>query len=112
MTRDDADGRPSEGVAHDLTFEGVDGRPDTIITDLKRADAPEAERVEMSEYYDETRRESTVWVEADDDNALKWLYDWLEESRQYYKENFVDASAEHDAARDLAHRVYEVMADG
>lgn len=81
------------------------GFPDSIANDLERVDAETAERVSI-EYIEDSQK---VVIEAEDHNAAKWLYDWLEETRQYYRENYVDASGEHDAARQMADRVYGVM---
>ena len=81
------------------------GFPDSIVNDLKRADADAADRVSI-EYIEDKDR---VVIEAEDHNAAKWLYDWLEETRQYYRENYVDASGEHNAAEQMGDRVYGVL---
>jgi hypothetical protein len=99
------DGQPSYVVR----VNDVSGFPGTIISDLKRADGSEQERVTASHWYHHHKDESVVLIQALDDNAMKWLYDWLEDTRQYYREEYVDASGEHDAARELADAVYETM---
>jgi len=81
------------------------GFPDTIAKDLRRADADAADRVSIEYIEDEHR----VVIEAEDHNAAKWLYDWLEETREYYQENYVDASGEHNAAEQMADRIYGVL---
>jgi hypothetical protein len=81
------------------------GFPDSIANDFDRGDGRHVDGC-MVEYDAERHR---VVLAANHSNAAKWLYDWLEETRQYYKENYVDASGEHDAARDMANAVYEEM---
>lgn len=77
------------------------GFPDTIQKDLQREDAEEAKRTNIA------AEDNAVLVEAEDGAAAKWLYDWLEDSVQYYRENYDAATGEIDAARQLADRVYE-----
>ena len=91
--------------AMELTINEPRGFPDTIATDLERAGFKHAEDCEIS--YSEGS--DAVEITAVDSVAAKNLYDWLEESAQYYRENYVDASGEHDAARQLAKAVYEAM---
>jgi hypothetical protein len=50
-------------------------------------------------------------VTAADAATARWLYEWLEESVEYYREEFVNASGEHDAARELATAVFEELDD-
>jgi len=85
----------------------VRGYPDTIAADLDRADAGAADRCDPD--VDTERRR--VRVTAADAAAARWLYEWLEESVEYYREEFVDAGGEHDAARTLATAVYEELTD-
>lgn len=96
-------------VAYTLRVNDVAGFPGTIVTDLTRADAAEAERVYAAHWYNTDIDESVVVIQALDDNAMKWLYDWLEDTKQYYKEEYVDAGGEWEAARDLATAVYDGM---
>jgi len=83
----------------------VRGYPDTIATDLDRAADAAADRCDLDVDVDGDR----VTVTAADAAAARWLYEWLEESAEYYREEFVAARAEHDAARDLATAVYEEL---
>lgn len=99
----------ADDPAYCIRVDDVRGFPGTIVKDLTRADAEEAERLHVAHWWNDEKRESAVVIKAIDDNAMKWLYDWLEDTRQYYKEEYVDASGEHDAARDLANGVYEAM---
>jgi len=92
-----------------VRVDDVSGFPDTIVNDLTRADATAAERLHVSSWWDDESGESVVVIKALDDNAMKWLYDWLEETRQYYRTEYVDASGEHDAAKELATAVYDAM---
>lgn len=98
-----------DGVAYVVRIDDVSGFPGTIVTDLTREDHRQAERLEVSNWVHQETGETVVVVKALDDSAMKWLYDWLEDTRHYYQENYIDASGEHDAARDMAHAVYEVM---
>jgi hypothetical protein len=86
-----------------IELSDVRGFPDSIANDLDHADGKHADAVAIE--YDEERQKTVV--QANHDNAAKWLYDWLEDTAQYYRENYVDASGDHDAARDLADVVYE-----
>lgn len=88
-----------------LTIDDPRGFPDTIANDLERAEFKHAEDCDI--IY--TEESDTVEISAVHSVAAKNLYDWLEETAQYYKENYVDASGEHDAARQLAKAVYEEM---
>jgi len=88
-----------------LTIDGPRGFPDTIVNDLDRADFKHADDIEII-YTEESQ---TVEISATHSVAAKNLYDWLEETAQYYKENYMDASGEYDAARQLAEAVYEEM---
>ena len=81
------------------------GAFDSIAHDLDRADFRHSEHCEIEYDIDEYE----VTIRADHDNALKQLHDWLEETAQYYKENFVDATAEYRAARQMAKSVYETF---
>ena len=74
----------------------------------RTGDMDEARRAIAVVIVDESG-ESVVVIKALDDNAMKWLYDWLEETRQYYRTEYVDASGEHDAAKELATAVYDAM---
>jgi hypothetical protein len=88
-----------------LTIDGPRGFPDTIVNDLDRADFKHADDIEII-YTEESQ---TVEISAAHSVAAKNLYDWLEETAEYYKENYVDASGEYDTARQLAEAVYEEM---
>lgn len=83
------------------------GLVDTIADDLRRCthDHASACRIECDG--------DDVVVEADGDVAADWLYEWLEDSVTHYREEYVDATMEHDAARQLRDVVYEefVQAD-
>lgn len=96
-------------AAYTLRVNDVRGIPGTIVNDLKRADAPEAERVNLSHWYHHQKEESVVVIQALDDAAMKWLYDWLEDSCDHYQTEYVNAEGEYRAARDLADAVYEAM---
>jgi hypothetical protein len=97
----DADG----GISYSVTIEDPRGSPDTIVRDLERAEFDAVDDCDII-YSEDT---NTVEITAVHSVAAKNLYDWLEETAQYYKENYVDASGEHDAARQLAEAVYEGM---
>jgi uncharacterized protein YacL (UPF0231 family) len=84
---------------------GVRGYPDTIATDLDRCDAAAADRCTLGVDGDD------VTVTAADAAAARWLYEWLEESVEYYREEFVSATGEHAAARHLAAVVYEEVGE-
>ena len=88
-----------------LTIDDPRGFPDTIANDLDRAEFKHAGDCDI--IY--TEESDTVEISAVHSVAAKNLYDWLEETAQYYKENYVDASGEYDAARQLAEAVYEEM---
>jgi hypothetical protein len=75
---------------------GVRGYPDTIAADLDRCDAAAAERCTLDIDGDD------VTVTAGDAAAARWLYEWLEESVECYREEFIAATGEHAAARHLA----------
>lgn len=94
-------------MTDEITISSPKGDPASISRDLNRADAEEAERTDIS--YDE--EEDTVVVTADDDSALDWLYGWLEEIVQFYRENFDEARSDIAAARQLAEATYEETAD-
>jgi hypothetical protein len=98
-------------VAYTLRVNDVAGFPGTIVNDLQRVDEPEAERVYAAHWYNHEAETSVVVIEALDDNAMKWFYDWLEDSKQYYKEEYVDAGGEYKAAEELATAVYDVMSE-
>lgn len=89
----------------------VPGFPGTIVTDLTRADADEAERVYAAHWYNHNAESSVVVIQALDDNSMKWLYDWLEETRQCYGQEYIDSSGEYKTARELADAVYNVMSE-
>jgi len=93
--------------AYVLEIAAVGGYPDTLVTDLSRAAAPEAERVELRWRLDEDSGEHHVTIRAADDNAAKWLYDWFEDSETHYRTEYVDASMEHKAAAELASAWYD-----
>jgi len=88
-----------------LTIDNPRGFPDTIVNDLDRADFKHADDCKI--IY--TEKSQTVEISAVHNVAAKELYDWLEETTQYYKESYVDATGEYDAARQLAEAVYEEM---
>ena len=88
-----------------FTIDDPRGLPDTVADDLDRADFKHADDCDII-YTEESQ---TVEISAVHSVAAKGLYDWLEETAQYYKENYVDASGEYDAARQLAKAVYEEM---
>lgn len=81
----------------------VRGYPDTIATDLDRAVDATADRCALD--VDGGR----VTVIAADAAAARWLYEWLLESVEYYREEFIFASGEHTAAKQLATAVYEEL---
>lgn len=80
---------------------GVRGYPGTIAADLDRCDDAAAARCDLAV------KGRHVTVTAADAAAARWLYEWLQESVEYYREEFVNATAEHAAARHLATIVYE-----
>jgi len=88
-----------------LTIEDPRGFPDTLADDLDRAEFDRAGDCDITY----TEDAGTVRVAAADSVAAKQLYDWLEETRQYYKREYVSAG-EHDAARQLADAVYNEIA--
>jgi hypothetical protein len=83
---------------------GVRGYPATVATDLDRCDAAAADRCALDV------DGQHITVTAVDAAAAWWLYEWLEESVDYYRDEFVDATAEHAAARHLAAVVYDEVA--
>ena len=85
----------------------VRGYPDTIATDLGQCDEPAAEPCNLDVEGDGSR----ATVTAADAATARWLYEWLEESVEYYREEFVNANGEHDAARELATAVFEELDD-
>jgi hypothetical protein len=98
-------------------IENPRGFVDTIADDLRRNDHDLAERARIE------CDDDVVVVEADDEEAAGFLYQWLEESVTHYCEEYVDATGEYDAARQLRDVVYrefvrddesgsEVRADG
>ena len=89
----------------EIVIEDYSGFPDTIANDLSRESGEHSEHCQIN--YDEGRDVVTVWFGSD--AAGQWLYDWLEETAQYYKEEYVDASGEYDAAREIADAVYGEM---
>jgi len=93
--------------AYELEIAAVGGYPDTLVTDLSRATAPKADRVELRWRLDEDTGRNQVTIRAADDNAAKWLYDWFEDSETHYRTEYVDASMEHKAAAELASAWYD-----
>jgi hypothetical protein len=93
--------------AYERELAAVGGYPDTLVTDLSRATAPEADRVELRWRLDEDTGEHHVTIRAADGAAAKWLYDWFEDSETHYRTEYVDASAEHKAAAELASAWYD-----
>lgn len=91
-------------VALRVEVAGVRGYPATIAADLDRSDAAAADRCALDV------DGQHVTVIAADAAAARWLYEWLEESVDYYRDEFVDATAEHAAARHLATAVYDEVA--
>lgn len=91
-------------VALRVEVAGVRGYPATIAADLDRCDDSAADRCAL--YVDDQH----VTVIAADAAAARWLYEWLEESVDYYRDEFVDATAEQTAARHLATAVHEEVA--
>ena len=94
-------------MRYTIIIEDPKGFPETISNDLKRVQNDHADecRIEYNEDAD------TVTITIGSSNAGKWLYDWLEETREYYQREYVDASMEHDAARQMADVVYEQFKD-
>ena len=89
---------------------GIDdprGFPDSIARDLERAESSVSDTCDIG--YDE--EENKVTIEAEGDEALEELYDWLTETMRFYKEEFVDASGEYRAAQQMEEKVYEVKED-
>lgn len=82
---------------------GVYGYPTTIAADLNRCDDAAAARCALE------INGQHVTVTAADAAAARWLYEWLEETADYYRDEFVDATAEQTAARHLATVVYEEL---
>lgn len=79
------------------------GFPDTIARDLEGAEFQYAADCEIAYLADA----DTVKITAPHSNAAKALYNWLEDTAQYYRENYVDASGDYDAAKQMADRVYQ-----
>lgn len=96
------DGEQSVG---DIVIENPKGFPDTIAGDLTRADGRWAEACQLN--YDEGRDVVTAYWPHD--NAGKWLHGWLEQTMQYYKTEYVNASGEYRAARQIRDAVCEAM---
>lgn len=83
---------------------GVRGYPATLAADLDRCDDGAADRCTLDV------DDQQVTVIAADAAAARWLYEWLEESVDYYRDEFIDGTAECIAARHLAAVVYEATA--
>jgi len=96
-------------VAYTVRVGDVPGFPDTVVKDLQRADGRGVDRIHMAHWYHHDAEQSVVVIRALDDNAMKWLYDWLEDTKEHYKKEYVDAGGEYDAARELADAVYEAV---
>ena len=97
--------------AYELKIAAVGGYPDTLVADLSRATAAEAERVELRWRLDEDTGRDHVTIRAADGAAAKWLYDWFEGSGSHYRTEYVDASAEHKAAAELAGAWYDEVSN-
>jgi len=79
------------------------GFPDTIAGDLERAEFEYADDCHIAYLADA----DTVRIKAPHSNAAKALYHWLEDTAQYYRESYVDASGDYDAAKQMADRIYQ-----
>jgi hypothetical protein len=90
-----------------LTIDDPEGYPDTIADDLTRADFEYAEQCGI-EYDEDTH---TVEVTAPHSTAAKQLYDWLKDSVEHYRTEYVAAEMEHRAARQLERAVYQAFVD-
>lgn len=99
-----SDAAPTPTLQVDVT--DVRGYPDTLAADLDRANADAADRCAL----DVDTDRHWVTVTAEDATAARWLYEWLEESVDYYRDEFIDGTAECIAARHLAAVVYEATA--
>ena len=86
-----------------------DGFPSTIVQDFERADKGQYLGNCSLEYDNSTRVISGGFTSG---AAGKALYDWLEETAQYYRTEYVDASGEYRAAKQLASTVYSLLKDG
>ncbi len=93
-------GDTTDAALH-IDLVGVRGYPDTIAADLDRCDDAAAGRCDLNV------RGRHVTVTAADAAAARWLYEWLQESVEYYREEFINATGEHAAAKHLATIVYE-----
>ena len=98
-------------LAYVFRVDNPGGFPDTVIQDLQRAENDHADKLRVSYWYNEDTDEQSVLIESMSDSALKWLYDWLENTATYYRTEYVDAQSEYRAAKDLADAVYEVMSN-
>lgn len=90
-----------------LTLTDIRGFPDSIANDLSRADGGHADQCSIK--WDE--ESEVVTVKAETDAAAEWLYQWLEDTRQHYAENYVNARGDVRAARELAAAVFEEVYD-
>jgi len=90
-----------------LTINDPRGFPDTIVNDLGRADFECAG--DCAIVYDEAT--DTATIEAPHSAAAKQLYDWLEDTAEYYRTEYVAAEAEYDAAKQLARVLYDELRD-
>jgi len=97
--------------AYELELAAVGGYPDTLVADLSRATAAEADRVELRWRLDEDTGRNHVTIRAADGAAAKWLYDWFEDSETHYRTEYVDASMEHKAAAELASAWYDEVSN-
>lgn len=108
-TIEEYDTTADEPAEYVFRVNDVSGFPDTIVADLEREDAPESEKLEVSHWWHDEKQESVVVVKAMNKDTLRWLYDWLEETKQFYQTEFTDAEGEYRAAEELANAMYEVL---
>lgn len=88
---------------NELEISQPDGFPESVESDLERAEFDGASNCTIT-YHERT---DTVTITVEDTADAQSLYKWLENTAEYYKENFVDATGDYLAARQLADVVHQ-----
>ena len=105
MTNKPAENRTMTTTNRLIIIHQPRGAFDSIAHDLDRADFKYSEHCEIEYDIDEYK----VTIHAVHDTALCQLHDWLEETAQHYKHNFVDGAAEYRAAIQMTEIVSETL---
>jgi hypothetical protein len=95
---------------HRIVVEDPDGSIKTIVLDLQQELGNDPQHPVYMRSALDPQGSLVVEIEAKRESSLEWLASWLEASGEYYRTEFVDASYERRAARDLFRAVSEYLA--